>query len=168
MQVYRETGVLPRGLTHPSAVPRPGEAKPRSRPRALGNAVSRALGVEAGSVGAEAPRRASGGRAAAEAAQGAGTVDGAFLARWGAVPVGPKELVGLLRAGETAMLFPGGATEVRSCSEACLPPLCVVTFPNCREDPSRRVVRWGAVLRTGPAVMSCFEWHGKVKEIWMY
>ena len=110
VQVYGGTGVLPRGLTHPTAVPPPASVSPRSRPRERGNAVSRALGTEAGSIGGErpAPRRSD-----AASGQGNAGLDSGFLTRWGAVPVGPRALVGLLRAGETVMLFPGGATEVR-------------------------------------------------------
>lgn len=117
VQIFRETGVLPRGLTHPTAVPPPAQAKPHDRPRERDNAISRALGTEAGSVGAEQPRFRSGDRPAAPARDG---MNAAFLARWGAVPVGPKELISLLRAGETAMLFPGGATEVRRVAAPCM------------------------------------------------
>eukprot|EP00892_Ulva_mutabilis_P002490 jgi/Ulvmu1/12241/UM086_0032.1 len=106
--VYGATGVLPRGLTHPTAVPPPAKAQPRDHPRARSNAVSRMLGAEAGSLGGLRPeRRRGGGGGPPQTA----SIDPGFLARWGAVPVGPKELVQLLKGGETVMLFPGGATE---------------------------------------------------------
>lgn len=95
MQIFKRTGVLVRGLTHPSA---------------MGNtpAYSHAAKRPAGAV----PLSRSG-LAAGRGNRSDGTF-GSFLTRWGAVPVGATNLFRLLRDGEAVMLFPGGASEVRS------------------------------------------------------
>jgi hypothetical protein len=86
-QVYRDTGILMRGLAHPAIFSsmRDGGADDRpSRPP----------------LPFLPPPR-----------ERAANSFEAMLTEWGAVPVGPRNFKTLLAAGEAVLLFPGGARE---------------------------------------------------------
>lgn len=114
MQIYAETRVLARGLTHPVAAGQAGTPKPRKRePQSLPAQLAATAGTRLGGRKNEfiSPQNnEDSGTTTTELGNG---VSGSFLKRWGAVVVGAKALVSLLRAGETVLLFPGGGTEVR-------------------------------------------------------
>ena len=97
-EIYEQTGVLVRGLSHPSNFRVTGD---RTTPRAEGRSKARD-DVSAGRAHAGAP--------GADSSNGPAGV-GNFNAKFGAVPVSPRALVRLMARGEAALLYPGGLRE---------------------------------------------------------
>ena len=136
VQIYGETRVLARGLTHPVAAGQAGKPQPRKRDRvSVAGQLARATGVSNfNNLGGRknefisADNNEDSGVSTTELGNG---VSGSFLKRWGAVVVGAKALVSLLKAGETVLLFPGGGTEVRSCSCSCSCCCCCCCYWCC-------------------------------------
>lgn len=121
VQIYAETRVIARGLTHPVAAGEAGVPKPRKRePVSVAAHFSNATGApQFGGRKNEFLSPANNEDSGVTDTELGNGVSGSFLKRWGAVAVGAKALVSLLRSGETVLLFPGGGTEVLSyCSRS--------------------------------------------------
>lgn len=113
LQIYGETRVLPRGLTHPVAAGQAGVPKPRKRePQSVASRLVSATGASFGGRKNEFLSPDNNEDSGVQNTELGNGVSGSFLKRWGAVAVSGKALVSLLRAGETVLLFPGGGTEV--------------------------------------------------------
>lgn len=142
LQTYRETGVLPRGLTHPtplshrSSRPRYKDASP-----AWPGGPARLESNTEDDPGKQQPQLLA-----------------TFLTRWGAVPVSPSALVRLLKHGECVLLFPGGAPEVRCCMLPCQrdagPPAALVCRRGTEARSSKHRSSTCALLPSGSSVQA--------------
>jgi hypothetical protein len=104
VQIYKQTGVLVRGLCHPS---------PLANTPAFSHTTNSKLPASRDPLTRSKLRQSREGGGSNASDNGFGS----FLTLWGAVPVGPLTLFRLLKNGECVLLFPGGATEVSRCTQ---------------------------------------------------
>ncbi|CAM9671076.1 unnamed protein product [Ascophyllum nodosum] len=95
--LYNEKGILARGLTHPLVFT--GNTTPRALDRTVDGVVERS-NVRGGTAKAKAETTPTG-------ANGMQT----FFAKFGAVPVSPRNMYRLFSRGDNVLLFPGGVKE---------------------------------------------------------
>ncbi|CAM9985695.1 unnamed protein product, partial [Laminaria digitata] len=104
-RLFSEKGILARGLAHPVVFL--GQTTPRALDGVVDGVVKQSEQINRKSQTAVSSRGAGGGEEGGKDANGMQT----FFAKFGAVPVSPRNMYRLLKRGDNVLLFPGGVSE---------------------------------------------------------